>query len=172
MNAIVLTAVLSALNSGLYASSRMLLALARKGDAPAAFSKLSGNGVPVLAILVGTVFGYVSVIMSYISPETVFAFLVSSYGTVAIFVYVLIAISQFFLRRRLERENPERLRVKMWAFPYLTYSRFRDGLDRRCDGVYSRAAETSLVRRDQPPCSSSWPMRCGCGGVAACSLPW
>ncbi len=120
MNAVVLTAVLSALNSGLYASSRMLMALARKGDAPALFSRLSGNGVPVLAILAGTVFGYVAVFMSYISPETVFAFLVSSYGTVAIFVYVLIAISQLFLRRRLERESPERLRVKMWAFPYLT----------------------------------------------------
>ena len=151
MNAVVLTAVLSALNSGLYASSRMLMALARKGDAPAAFSRLSGNGVPVLAILAGTVFGYVSVIMSYISPETVFAFLVSSYGTVAIFVYVLIAISQFFLRRRLERENPERLRVKMWAFPYLTILRDPgDGLDSRGDGVHSRAAETPVVRRDQP----------------------
>lgn len=120
MNAVVLTAVLSALNSGLYASSRMLMALARKGDAPSLFSRLSGNGVPVLAILAGTVFGYVSVVMSYISPETVFAFLVSSYGTVAIFVYVLIAISQLVLRRRLERESPDRLRVKMWAFPYLT----------------------------------------------------
>ena len=120
MNAVVLTAVLSALNSGLYASSRMLMALARKGDAPAVFSRLSGNGVPVLAILAGTIFGYVSVVMSYISPETVFAFLVSSYGTVAIFVYVLIAISQLVLRRRLERESPDRLRVRMWAFPYLT----------------------------------------------------
>ncbi|MDI9653844.1 GABA permease, partial [Burkholderia cenocepacia] len=36
MNAIVLTAVLSALNSGLYAASRMLFALTRHGDAPAA----------------------------------------------------------------------------------------------------------------------------------------
>lgn len=120
MNAVILTAVLSALNSGLYASSRMLMALARKGDSPAVFSRLSGNGVPVLAILAGTVFGYVAVFMSYVSPETVFAFLVSSYGTVAIFVYVLIAISQLVLRRRLERESPERLRIKMWAFPYLT----------------------------------------------------
>lgn len=121
MNAVVLTAVLSALNSGLYASSRMLMALARKGDAPKGFAKLAGNGVPIRAILLGTVFGYVAVLMSYISPETVFAFLVSSYGTVAIFVYVLIAISQLRLRRTLERESPERLTVKMWAYPYLTY---------------------------------------------------
>jgi GABA permease len=121
MNAVVLTAVLSALNSGLYVSSRMLMALARKGDAPGVFSRLSGNGVPVLAILAGTLFGYVAVVMSYVSPATVFAFLVNSYGAVAIFVYVFIAISELRLRRTLEREDPERLRVRMWAYPYLTY---------------------------------------------------
>ena len=120
MNAVVLTAVLSALNSGLYVSSRMLMALARKGDAPGGMSRLAPNGVPIRAILAGTAFGYVAVVMSYLSPDTVFAFLVSSYGTVAIFVYLLIAVSQLRLRRTLEREDPERLRVRMWAYPYLT----------------------------------------------------
>ena len=98
----------------------MLLALARKGDAPEGMSRLASNGVPVRAILAGTAFGYVAVVMSYLSPDTVFAFLVSSYGTVAIFVYLLIAVSQLRLRRTLEREDPGRLRVKMWAYPYLT----------------------------------------------------
>jgi GABA permease len=121
MNAVVLTAVLSALNSGLYASSRMLFALTRRGDAPHAVAKLSRNGVPIRAILLGTLFGYAAVVMSYVSPDTVFAFLVNSYGTVAIFVYVLIAVSQLRLRARLERESPERLRVRMWGYPYLTY---------------------------------------------------
>jgi GABA permease len=121
MNAVVLTAVLSALNSGLYASSRMLFALTRRGDAPEGLAKLSRNGVPSRAILLGTLFGYGAVVMSYISPETVFAFLVNSYGTVAIFVYVLIAFSQLRLRARLEREDPARLGIRMWAYPYLTY---------------------------------------------------
>lgn len=121
MNAIVLTAVLSALNSGLYASSRMLFALTKRGDAPRGLDKLNGRGVPVRAILFGTAFGYVAVVMSYVSPDTVFAFLVSSYGTVAIFVYVLIAFSQLRLRARLEQEAPERLIVRMWGYPYLTY---------------------------------------------------
>jgi GABA permease len=121
MNAVVLTAVLSALNSGLYASSRMLFALTRRGDAPHALAKLSGNGVPTRAILLGTVFGYAAVVMSYVSPDTVFAFLVNSYGTVAIFVYVLIAVSQLRLRAKLERESPEKLRIRMWGYPYLTY---------------------------------------------------
>ncbi|HEX3635815.1 MAG TPA: amino acid permease [Paraburkholderia sp.] len=120
MNAIVLTAVLSALNSGLYAASRMMFALTRHGDAPAALARVNRRGVPVRAILVGTLFGYVSVVMSYVSPDKVFAFLVNSYGTVAIFVYVLIAVSQLKLRARLEREAPEMLRVRMWCYPYLT----------------------------------------------------
>jgi GABA permease len=120
MNAIVLTAVLSALNSGLYAASRMIFALTRHGDAPAGLAKVNRRGVPVRAILVGTLFGYASVVMSYVSPDTVFAFLVNSYGTVAIFVYVLIAVSQLKLRARLEREAPEKLRVRMWCYPYLT----------------------------------------------------
>jgi GABA permease len=120
MNAVVLTAVLSALNSGLYASSRMLFALTGRGDAPLALAKLSGNGVPVRAILLATVLGYVSVVMSYVSPDTVFAFLVNSYGTVAIFVYVMIALSQLRLRARLELEAPGRLRVRMWGYPSLT----------------------------------------------------
>ena len=68
MNAIVLTAVLSALNSGLYAASRMIFALTRHGDAPVALAKVNRRGVPVRAILIGTVFGYVSVVMSYVSP--------------------------------------------------------------------------------------------------------
>ncbi|HVB17698.1 MAG TPA: amino acid permease [Stellaceae bacterium] len=121
MNAVVLTAVLSALNSGLYASSRMLFALTRRGDAPSGLAKLSRSGVPTRAILLGTLFGYVAVVMSYISPGTVFAFLVNSYGTVAIFVYLLIAISELRLRARLEREDPARLGIRMWAYPYLTY---------------------------------------------------
>jgi GABA permease len=121
MNAVVLTAVLSALNSGLFASSRMLFALTRRGDAPRALATLSRRGVPVRAILLGTVFGYGAIVMSYVSPDTVFPFIVNSYGTVAIFVYVFIAVSELRLRARLEREDPSRLRLRMWAYPYLTY---------------------------------------------------
>jgi GABA permease len=121
MNAIVLTAVLSALNSGLYASSRMLFALTKRGDAPRSLARVSRNGVPTRAILVATLFGYGAVIMSYVSPDKVFAFLVNSYGTVAIFVYILIAVSQLRLRARLEREAPHLLKVRMWCYPYLTW---------------------------------------------------
>src|SRR2546427_8173944 len=55
------------------------------------FRSLDARGVPVAAILASTAFGYLTVAMSYLSPDRIFAFLVNSYGTVAIFVYVLIA---------------------------------------------------------------------------------
>ena len=120
MNGVILTAVLSALNSGLFASSRMMMALARRGDAPRAAAQLNTRGVPVRAILMSTAFGYAAVVMNYVSPERIFPFLVDSYGTVAIFVYLLIAMAELRLRRRLEREAPERLRVRMWCYPTLT----------------------------------------------------
>lgn len=117
MNAVVLTAVLSCLNSGLYTASRMIFVLAGRREAPMRLITTSSRGVPVLAILASTVVGFLSVIAAYVSPDTVFTFLLNSSGAVILFVYLLIAISQFVLRRRTRDED---LTVKMWLFPWLT----------------------------------------------------
>jgi GABA permease len=121
MNAIVVTAVLSCLNSGIYTGSRMLFALARRGEAPKQLLEINGRGVPLKAILLTVSIGFFSVILAAIWPESVFIWLVNSSGAVALFCYVLIACSELQMRRRLEREDPESLTLKMWAFPYLTY---------------------------------------------------
>jgi len=121
MNAVVLTAVLSCLNSGIYVASRMMFALANRGDAPQWTVKLTGRGVPARAILLATSVGYISVIFAALWPETIFLWLVNSSGAVALFVYLLIAVSQLRMRARLEREDPEKLQVRMWAYPYLTW---------------------------------------------------
>ena len=55
MNAVILTAVLSAGNSGMYASTRMLYTLAKSGKAPKLFAKLSKGGVPRNALIATTV---------------------------------------------------------------------------------------------------------------------
>ena len=120
MNAVILTAVLSALNCALYACSRIMRQMARNGDAPQALVRLNARGVPVWSILTATVFGYCAVVMSYVSPDRVFVFIVNSYGTVSIFVYLMIALAQLRLRARIEREDPARLRLKMWGYPWLT----------------------------------------------------
>ncbi len=59
--------------------------------------------------------------MNYISPDKVFLFLVNSSGAIALLVYLVIAVSQLRMRRKLEKENPEALQIKMWLYPYLTY---------------------------------------------------
>lgn len=122
MNVIVLTAVLSCLNSALYTTSRMVFALTTQGDGPTFFTKLSGSGVPRRAIVLGTTVGYVSVAATYIWGDVVFNFLVNSYGAVALFVNLVIAVSQVVLRRRAERNDPGSLRLKMWLFPWLSYA--------------------------------------------------
>jgi GABA permease len=121
MNFVVLTAVLSVLNSSLYTTSRMLFALTRHNDAPQFFLNTTARGVPIWAILAGTSVGYVSVVIYYFAPASVFTWLINASGAVAIFVYLLIAITELVMRRRIEGENPERLRIKMWFYPWLTY---------------------------------------------------
>ena len=121
MNFVVLTAVLSVLNSSLYTTSRMLFALTRHNDAPAFFTNTTRRGVPIWAILAGTSFGYVSVAIYYFFPANVFTWLINASGAIALFAYLLIAISELVMRRRLEREAPERLQLRMWFYPWLTY---------------------------------------------------
>jgi GABA permease len=118
MNAVVLTAVLSCLNSGLYTSSRMLFVLAARREAPMALMSVNRSGVPMAAILSSTVVGFLCVIAAAVSPDRVFLFLLNSSGAVILFVYLLIAISQIILRRR---TPSEKLTVKMWAFPVLSF---------------------------------------------------
>jgi GABA permease len=117
MNAVVLSAVLSCLNSGLYSASRVLYVLAGQREAPPQALKLSGRGVPYVAIVCSSVVGFLSVIMSGVAPNTVFLFLLNSSGAIVLFVYLLIAASQIVLRLK---TPPEKLRVKMWLFPTLS----------------------------------------------------
>ncbi|MFE3703415.1 amino acid permease, partial [Nocardia tengchongensis] len=122
MQVVILTAVLSVLNSAIYVSSRMLYVLTRDGDAPAALVKLNKRGVPARAVLLGTVAAWAAVIASYISPDKVFTFLVNSIGVVLAFVYVAIMCSQLRLRARLRREDPAALTYRMWGYPYLSWA--------------------------------------------------
>ncbi|WP_046774896.1 amino acid permease [Streptomyces yangpuensis] len=122
MEVIVLTAVLSCLNSGLYTASRMAFSLGERGDAPKAFAKVNKNGVPVAAILGSTVFGFVAVYFNYAFKDTVFNFLLNSSGAIALFVWLVICFTQLKMRGILVREAPEKLTVKMWLFPWLTWA--------------------------------------------------
>ncbi|MBA2946518.1 amino acid permease [Streptomyces himalayensis] len=122
MNVVVLTAVLSCLNSGLYTASRMAFSLGQRADAPKSFAQTNARGVPGAAILASVAFGFVAVAFNYLWPDTVFQFLLNSSGAIALFVWLVICFSQLRMRGIILREDPEKLVVRMWLFPYLTWA--------------------------------------------------
>lgn len=120
MNVIVLTAVLSCLNSGLYAASRVLFALAAKGDAPQAAVAVNKRKVPARAILISSSFGFLAVILAVISPDGLFAFLVNASGVLVLIVYGLICCAHIRLRRGMRPAEQRALQVRVWLFPWLS----------------------------------------------------
>ncbi|MEU2852536.1 amino acid permease [Streptomyces syringium] len=121
MNIVVFVALLSALNANLYGSSRMVFSLAERGEAPRALLRISDGGVPRRAVFASVAFGFISVILNLKWPDSIFHYLLNAVGAVLLFVWGLIAVSQLRLRPRIERDAPERLTLRMWCFPYLTW---------------------------------------------------
>ncbi|MGW3398269.1 amino acid permease [Streptomyces hydrogenans] len=97
MAAVVLIALLSAMNANVYGSSRMLRALVERGDAPPVLGRLRG-GVPRAAVLASAAFGFGSVVLGLLWPRTVFPFLLNSIGAAILIVWALIAGSHLRLR--------------------------------------------------------------------------
>ncbi|MFD8652586.1 amino acid permease [Streptomyces mirabilis] len=120
MNVVVFVALLSAMNANIYGSSRIAYSLVERGQGPKALGRVSA-GVPRVAVLVSCVFGFVCVLLSYWRPDDVFPWLLNMIGAVILVVWIFIAVSQLLLRRRVEREAPEKLVVRMWLFPALTW---------------------------------------------------
>ncbi|GAA0926869.1 amino acid permease [Streptomyces thermoalcalitolerans] len=121
MNVVVLVALLSAMNANIYGSSRIAYSLVERGQGPRALAKVSG-GVPRIAVLSSCFFGFVCVLLSYWRPDDVFPWLLNMIGAVILVVWFFTAASQLRLRRRLEAQSPEKLIVRMWAFPWLTWT--------------------------------------------------
>src|SRR5271167_2023930 len=122
MSVIILTAVLSCLNSAFYVSSRVMFILADRGDAPQSLVKLNARRVPVVSVLMGAVAGFLGIIAATQAPQVVFDFLVSSSGALIVFVYMIICFAQIKLRQRRERDGLPKPPVNMWLFPWLSYA--------------------------------------------------
>jgi GABA permease len=95
INVIVLTAVLSCLNSGVYVTARVLFAMADKGDAPRWLTAVNKRQVPARAILLGSAFGFIVMLMNWIAPEKLFNFLMNSSGALMMFTYLFVAVAHF-----------------------------------------------------------------------------
>lgn len=114
MNLVVLTAVLSCLNSGLYVCSRILFGLAAHNDAPQSLIALNRYKVPVRSTLIAGVGGYLALAASILSPDGIFAFLVNACGATMLMIYILISAAHIKLRKELAQGS-----LPVWT-PYLT----------------------------------------------------
>src|SRR5258708_1991740 len=122
MAGIILTAVLSCLNSAFYVASRVLFVLAEHGDAPRWLVRTNKRHVPNRAVLLAGAFGFAGVIAAILSPSVVFAFLVNASGAIIVVIYFAIAVSQVQSRRKHEREGGAPPALPMWLFPWLSYA--------------------------------------------------
>jgi len=95
MNVIVLTAVLSCLNSGVYVTARVLFSMADNGDAPRWLTAVNRRQVPARAILLGSAFGFFVMLLNWIAPEKLFNFLMNSSGALMMFTYTFVALAHF-----------------------------------------------------------------------------
>jgi len=121
MDAVILTAVLSCLNSSFYVASRVLFVLASHGDAPRWLVKTNHSHVPARAVLLASLVGFAGVVAAILSPSVVFAFLLNASGAIIAVIYLAIAVSQVRTRRARERAGAAPPTLPMWLFPWLSY---------------------------------------------------
>jgi len=105
MNFVIITALLSAGNSGLFSCARMLYSLSDEGHAPKALKRLTKRGIPLVALSVSMLGGLASLISSVVAPETVYLALVSVAGFAVVGVWMSITASHFFHRRAFIRNG-------------------------------------------------------------------
>lgn len=119
MNFVIITALLSAGNSGLFSCARMLYSLADEGHAPRVLKKLTRRGIPLVALSVSMLGGLASLISSVVAPETVYLILVSVAGFAVVGVWMSITASHFFHRRAFVKNggNVAALPYKAPLFP-------------------------------------------------------
>ncbi|MGE5705071.1 MAG: amino acid permease [Clostridia bacterium] len=120
MNFVVLTAALSAMNSQLYISTRMVFSLSRAGFAPASLGSLSKKGVPVKALALSTVGIAIASIINAINPDHAFIVMISLSSFGAMFAWFMVFVTHLFFRRKWEASGGRRLPVRMIGYPYLT----------------------------------------------------
>jgi L-asparagine transporter-like permease len=118
MDVIVLVAVLSCLNSGIYVASRIMFTLAGRGDAPRWIVQVDKRGVPSRAILIGAAIALAAVALEAFFPKDLFGFLISASGALMIFVYMPVVMAHLILR---PKTPPEQLKLKTWFYPWSGY---------------------------------------------------
>ncbi len=121
MNFVILTALLSVANSGLYAATRMLYSLSKDNMASSAFMKVNKRGVPMNALLLTLGIALLSLLSGFFAQETVFVWLISAAGLGAQIGWITIAASLLAFRKRYINQGGriEDLKFKVPLYPVL-----------------------------------------------------
>ncbi|EXI03941.1 amino acid permease family protein [Acinetobacter baumannii 457946] len=119
LNFIVIVAALSAMNSMLYISTRMLFSLSRAGDAPKVFGRISSNGVPVNALLLSAVGIGIASIVYTINPASAFPIMIALSMFGALFTWGSIFVTHMFFRRHIVQQNIQ-LKFKIPASRFIS----------------------------------------------------
>lgn len=119
MNAVILTSVLSAGTSGLYASTRMLYGLAKSGQAPQIFASTTRRGIPMVALLATTLVGAASFLTSLIGDGSAYTWLVNASGLAGFITWAGIAWSHYKFRKAYvaQGNDPANLPFRAAFFP-------------------------------------------------------
>ncbi|CEA06878.1 Proline-specific permease ProY [Arthrobacter saudimassiliensis] len=105
LNAVVITAALSAINADTFGAGRMMYGLARQGQAPAAFARVSRHGVPWLTVSVMAVVLLVGVVLNALLPEELFTIIASIATFATVWVWVMILLSHIAMKRDIKRRG-------------------------------------------------------------------
>lgn len=105
MNLVVLTAVLSAGNSGMYAATRMLYAMALEGKAPRLFSRVSPGGVPINALYATTLIAGLCFLASVFGEKTVYTWLLNTSSMCGFIAWLGIAVCHYRFRKGLAAQG-------------------------------------------------------------------
>ena len=98
-NFVILTAILSAANSGLYASGRMLWSLANEKTLPRCFARVNRRGVPLVALSVSMLGGIMALFSSIYTADTVYVALSAISGFAVVAVWLSICAAHYRFRR-------------------------------------------------------------------------
>lgn len=99
MNIVIITALLSAANSGLYAASRMIWSLSNEGMFPKWFGHLNKYRMPIRATLFSMIGGLLALLSSVYVADSLYVVLVSIAGLAVVIVWMSICVSYFNAKR-------------------------------------------------------------------------
>jgi L-asparagine transporter-like permease len=119
-NFVILIAALSAMNSQLYVTTRMMFSMSRAGHAPQRFGTLTGRGVPLQALLLSSTGIALAFVVSVLAPKSSFVLMlaISSFG--AMFTWMMIFVTHYAFRQARAASGQPPLRFRMRGFPLTT----------------------------------------------------